>query len=168
MASQHGDETNNHHVVGISGSLRKASANSGLLRAAEQVVPQGMDIAVFYPRDIPFYNGDVEAKGDPGPVIALKEAIRAADAVLFATPEYNYGTSGVLKNVVDWASRDGTEGSLMGKPVTIIGAGGRALARLGLKCSFGRRSPRLVRWSWLSPGCWSRRIGLRSSIQRVI
>ena len=126
MASQHGDETNNHHVVGISGSLRKASANSGLLRAAEQVVPQGMDIAVFYPRDIPFYNGDVEAKGDPGPVIALKEAIRAADAVLFATPEYNYGTSGVLKNVVDWASRDGTEGSLMGKPGTIIGAGGRA------------------------------------------
>ena len=87
MASQHGDDTNNHHALGISGSLRKASANLGLLRAAEQVVPQGMDIAVFDPRDLPFYNGDVEAKGDPGPVIALKEAIRAADAVLFATPE---------------------------------------------------------------------------------
>jgi chromate reductase len=77
-------------------------------------------------KDLPFYDGDVEADGDPASVIALKSAVRDADAVLFATPEYNWGTSGALKNAIDWASRDREEGSLMGKPATIIGAGGRA------------------------------------------
>ena len=85
-----------------------------------------MEITIFDIKNLPFYNGDVEAQGDPQSVIALKSAIRDADAMLFATPEYNWGTSGALKNAVDWASRDRNEGSLMGKPVTIIGAGGRA------------------------------------------
>ena len=114
------------HVLGISGSLRKASFNTGLLRAAHEVAPEGMDIDMFDLRDLPFYDGDLEAEGDPGPVTALKSAIRAADAVIFATPEYNWGTSGVMKNAIDWASRDRQEGSLMGKPATIVGAGGRA------------------------------------------
>ena len=113
-------------VLGISGSLRRASFNSGLLRAAQDVAPAGMEVSIFDLKDIPFYNGDVEADGDPAPVIALKSAVRDADAVLFATPEYNWGTSGALKNAIDWASRDREEGSLMGKPATIIGAGGRA------------------------------------------
>ena len=113
-------------VLGISGSLRKASFNSGLLRAAQEIAPERMDITTFDIIDIPFYNGDVEAQGDPESVIALKSAIRDADAVLLATPEYNWGTSGAPKNAIDWASRDREEGSLMGKPATIIGAGGRA------------------------------------------
>ena len=113
-------------VLAISGSLRKASFNSGLLRAAREIAPDGMEITIFDIKDLPFYDGDVEANGDPEPVVALKSAVRDADAVLFATPEYNWGTSGVLKNAIDWASRDREDGSLMGKPVTIIGAGGRA------------------------------------------
>ncbi len=113
-------------VLGISGSLRKASFNSGLLRAAREVAPQGMDLRIFDIKDLPFYNGDVEAEGDPQPVAALKAAVRMADAVLFSTPEYNFGTSGALKNAIDWASRDRRERSLMGKPVTTMGAGGRA------------------------------------------
>ena len=113
-------------VLGISGSLRRASYNSGLLRAAQEIAPERMEISIFDIKDLPFYNGDVEAQGDPASVIALKSAIRDADAVLFATPEYNWGSSAALKNAIDWASRDREQGSLMGKPTTIIGAGGRA------------------------------------------
>ena len=123
--------TEEHHggplrILAISGSLRKASFNTGLLRAAREVAPDGMEITIFDIKDLPFYDGDIEAEGDPAPVVALKTAVRDADAVLFATPEYNWGTSGALKNAIDWASRDREEGSLMGKPVTIVGAGGRA------------------------------------------
>ena len=113
-------------VLGISGSLRKASFNSGMLRAAQELAPKGINIAIYDIKDLPFYDGDLEALGDPAPVSALKSAIREADGVLFATPEYNFGTSGALKNAVDGASRDDNEGSLMGEPATIIGAGGRA------------------------------------------
>ena len=112
--------------MGISGSLRKASFNSGLLRAAQEFAPEGMEISIFDIKALPFYDGDIEAQGDPASVRSLKSAIRDADAVLFATPEYNWGTSGALKNAIDWASRDREKGSLMGKPATIIGAGGRA------------------------------------------
>ena len=113
-------------VLGISGSLRRASFNSGLLRAAQEIAPENMEITIFDIIDIPFYNGDVEAQGDPASVASLKSAIRDADGLLFATPEYNWGTSGALKNAIDWASRDGEDRSLMGKPSTLIGAGGRA------------------------------------------
>ena len=117
---------NRLRVLGISGSLRKSSFNTGLLRAAQEVAPDGMEVSIHDIRDIPFYDGDLEAEGDQATVVALKQAIRDADAVLFATPEYNWGTSAVLKNAIDWASRDREEGSLMGKSATIIGAGGRA------------------------------------------
>ena len=113
-------------VLAISGSLRKASTNAGLLRAGQEVAPAGMEISVFNIADLPFYDSDIEAKGDPAPVAALKAVIRDADGVIFARPEYNWGTSGALKNAVDWPSRDRKQGSLMGKPATVIGAGGRA------------------------------------------
>ena len=113
-------------ILGISGSLRKASFNSGMLRAAQEIVPEYVDFKIFDIREIPFYDGDLEAEGDPPSVVALKAAIQNTEAVVFATPEYNWGTSGVMKNAIDWASRDRSEGSLMGKPATIIGAGGRA------------------------------------------
>ena len=121
-----GSNENHLRVLAISGSLRRASFNSGLLRAAQEVAPDGMEITIFDIKPLPFYDGDLEAEGDPASVVSLKSAIRDADAVLFATPEYNWGTSGALKNAIDWASRDREDGSLMGKPVTIIGAGGRA------------------------------------------
>jgi chromate reductase len=120
------DNSGRIRVLGISGSLRRASTNTGLLRAGQEVAPDGMEITIFDIKDLPFYDGDIDAQGDPASVTALKSEIRNADAVLFATPEYNWGTSGALKNAIDWASRDREEGSLMGKPVTIIGSGGRA------------------------------------------
>ena len=118
------NETNRIKVLGISGSLRKGSYNTALLRAAQQLVPEGVEIEIFDLRDIPLYDGDLEADGDPESVVELKERIRRSDAVLFVTPEYNHGISGVLKNAIDWASRDRGEGSLWGKPVAMMGAGG--------------------------------------------
>ena len=93
------------HVLGISGSLRRDSFNTSLLRAAGTLVPEGMALTVQLLHDIPLYNGDVEAAGLPAGVVALREAIRTADGVLIATPEYNNSMPGVLKNAIDWVSR---------------------------------------------------------------
>jgi chromate reductase len=112
------------HLLGISGSLRRGSFNTALLRAAEALAPQEVGLEIFDLSDLPMYNGDLEADGDPIAVSDLKRAIREADGVVFASPEYNHSFSGVIKNAIDWASRDRVPGSLIGKPVTIVGAGG--------------------------------------------
>jgi chromate reductase len=128
-------------VLGIPGSLRAASFNRALLRAASELAPDGMEIRIFDGlRDVPLYDADVEAKGDPPPVVALKTAIGKADALLIATPEYNYGVPGVLKNAIDWASRPPGKSVLNGKPAAIMGASpagtGTARAQLALRQSF--------------------------------
>jgi chromate reductase len=124
-------------VLGIPGSLRAGSYNRALLRAARALAPAGMEIAEFDLRELPFYDGDVEAPGDPAPVAGFKDAIRSADALLIATPEYNRGIPGVLKNAVDWASRPPLSSPLSGKPVAIMGAstgrGGTARAQEQLR-----------------------------------
>ena len=109
-------------VLGFAGSLRKGSYNRALLRAAVKFAPEGMGIDTFDLVDVPLYNGDIEAAGDPPDVAAFKDAIRAADAILMVTPEYNHGVPGVMKNAVDWASRPARSAALNGKPVGIIGA----------------------------------------------
>lgn len=109
-------------VLGVAGSLRLGSLNRALLRATAKLAPTGMSIDTFDLADVPLYNGDVEAAGDPPGVAAFKAVIRAADAVLFVTPEYNHGVPGVMKNAVDWASRPARDAALNGKPVGIIGA----------------------------------------------
>ena len=109
-------------VLGIAGSLRSASYNRGLLRAAQELAPDGTELEIYDVRDLPFYDGDLEAAGVPEPVQRLRDAIRDADAVVFATPEYNRGTSGVLKNAIDWASRPPRQSVLDGKPVALMGA----------------------------------------------
>lgn len=109
-------------VLGVAGSLRAGSLNRALLRTAAKLAPAGMTIETFDLADVPLYNGDVEAAGDPPGVSAFKDAIRAANAVLFVTPEYNHGVPGVMKNAIDWASRSARGTSLDGKPVGIIGA----------------------------------------------
>lgn len=109
-------------VLGVAGSLRLGSLNRALLRAAVKLAPTGMTIETFDLAGVPLYNGDVEATGDPDGVAEFKAAIRAADAVLFVTPEYNHGVPGVMKNAVDWASRPARDAALSGKPVGIIGA----------------------------------------------
>lgn len=128
-------------ILGIAGSLRKASFNRALLRAARKRAPDRMTIEIFDLDDVPLYNGDVEAAGDPAGVVALKDAIRAADGVLFATPEYNYGVPAVMKNAVDWASRPPRDAALNGKPVGVVGASpgqvGTARSQLQLRQAFG-------------------------------
>jgi chromate reductase len=109
-------------VLGFAGSLRRASFNRALLRAAKAQAPEGMTIETFDLIAVPLYNGDVEAEGDPPGVEAFKLAIREADAVLMVTPEYNHGVTGVMKNAIDWASRPPQSAALAGKPVGIIGA----------------------------------------------
>lgn len=109
-------------IVALAGSLRQGSFNRALLRAAQELAPDGMVIDIFDLAPIPLYNGDVEAQGDPEGVADLKNAIRAADGVLMATPEYNHGVPAVMKNAVDWASRPPQGAPLAGKPVALIGA----------------------------------------------
>ncbi len=110
------------NVAGFAGSLRKASFNRALLRAAVELAPAGMTIEVLEIRGIPVYDADVEAEGDPAPVAEFKRAVDAADGLLIATPEYNYGVPGVTKNVIDWASRPPRKSVLDGKPVAVMGA----------------------------------------------
>lgn len=109
-------------LLGIAGSLREGSYNRGLLRATRQLLPEGVELVEHDLRELPFYDGDLEAAGDPAPVTDLKDAIRAADAIVIATPEYNRGIPGVLKNAIDWASRPALASPLAGKPVAIMGA----------------------------------------------
>jgi chromate reductase, NAD(P)H dehydrogenase (quinone) len=109
-------------IVGIAGSLRKESYNRALLRAARELAPQSMIIGPFDLADVPLYNGDIEAQGDPQAVAVLKQEVRAADGVLFVTPEYNHGVPAVMKNAVDWTSRPPSNAALAEKPVGIIGA----------------------------------------------
>jgi chromate reductase, NAD(P)H dehydrogenase (quinone) len=116
------DPSSSVRVLAFAGSLREASYNRALLRAATELAPVGMILETFDLAPIPLYNADVEARGDPESVAALKGAIARADAVLIATPEYNHGVPGVTKNAIDWTSRPPSGAALNGKPVGIIGA----------------------------------------------
>lgn len=117
-------------ILGISGSLRKASYNSGTLRAAVKLVPEGAEIEIFSLEGIPAFNQD-EEQNPPAKVAKFKKKIKEADAILFVTPEYNYSVPGVLKNAIDWASRPYGDNAFDGKPAAIMGAsiGGIATAR---------------------------------------
>jgi len=108
-------------ILGIAGSLRVQSYNRAALRAAQALVPAGVTLDVFELDGIPAFNQDEERK-PPQKVVDLKVRIRAADAILFATPEYNYSIPGVLKNAIDWASRPYGDSAWDGKPVAIMSA----------------------------------------------
>ncbi len=113
------------NLVGLSGSLRRQSYNTSLLRAAENLLPADTALSVHTPEGIPLFNEDLEsASGIPPAVTALKEHIAAADGLLIATPEYNSSIPGVLKNTLDWLSRPGTDIRRVcgGKPVGLLGA----------------------------------------------
>lgn len=110
-------------ILGISGSLRRASLNTGLIRAAREMAPEGVIIEACDISSLPFFNADLEEAGDPTAVAGFKSSIRAADALLIATPEYSYNIPGGLKNAIDWASRPEPQTSVLyQKPVAIIGA----------------------------------------------
>ena len=112
-------------IIGLSGSLRRASYNTALLRTAAELAPAGCTVEIASIREIPLYDGDLEAEQDiPQPVAALKNRVAAADGLLLVTPEYNNSIPGVFKNVIDWLSRPAADiGRVFGgKPVGLIGA----------------------------------------------
>ena len=112
---------NNLKVLGFAGSLRAGSYNRALLRGAANLLPQDMTLEIFEIEDIPAFNQDLE--GDiPKKVKEFKSKIREANAILIATPEYNYSVPGVLKNAIDWASRPYGDNPFDGKPVAIMSA----------------------------------------------
>ena len=110
-------------VLAISGSLRSGSFNTGLLRAAQELAPDGVELELYDGLALlPPYDQDVQDFDPPASARDLRERIAEADAVLIATPEYNGSIPGVLKNAIDWASRPFPDNALRGKPVAIVGA----------------------------------------------
>jgi chromate reductase len=110
-------------ILAISGALRKGSTNTALLHNVKKLAPEGMEIDIVTLHGIPLYDGDLETeKGIPDSILKLKERIRGADAVIIATPEYNFSIPGVLKNATDWLSRDGNP--FKWKRVGVMGASG--------------------------------------------
>ncbi|MGD0644331.1 MAG: NAD(P)H-dependent oxidoreductase [Candidatus Bathyarchaeia archaeon] len=126
-------------ILSFAGSLRKGSYNKALVRAAAELAPENVAMEVFDLEGIPPFNQDLE-KQPPQKVIEFKTKIREADALLIATPEYNFSVSGVLKNAIDWASRPKSDTPLEGKPVAIMSAStgrfGGARAQYHLRQSF--------------------------------
>jgi chromate reductase len=117
---------NSIRILGIAGSLRAQSFNLSLLKAAQKLLPADAHMEIFDLSDVPLYNQDQEHTL-PESVERLKAAIKRSDAILFATPEFNYSISGVLKNAIDWATRPGGTSAWAGKPAAIIGASAGAL-----------------------------------------
>lgn len=108
-------------IFGFAGSLRKGSYNKAILRAAQELLPQNADLTLFDLEGIPPFNQDLE-NNPPDKVIEFKAKIKAADALLIATPEANYSIPGVLKNAIDWASRPYIDNAFKEKPLAIMGA----------------------------------------------
>ncbi len=118
------------HFLGISGSLRQQSFNTAALRACQQALPAGLTMTLADISTVPLYNDDVYRQGFPDVVQQLREQVRGADALVIATPEYNYSIPGVLKNAIDWISRPPAQ-PFDGKPIALLGAtpGGLGTAR---------------------------------------
>jgi chromate reductase len=111
------------HILAISGSLRRDSHNTTLLRAAEELLEPGDTLELWEElREVPPFDEDLEGEPTPAAVASLRAAVAGADAVLFATPEYNHSVPGVLKNALDWASRPHASNAFRGKPVAVIGS----------------------------------------------
>jgi chromate reductase len=113
--------SSNVRILGIAGSLRRGSYNQAALRAAKLLAPKNGEIDIFQLDGIPMFSEDDE-KSPPSSVVELKKRIRRADAVLIATPEYNYSIPGILKNAIDWASRPHGDNAWSGKSAAIMGA----------------------------------------------
>jgi chromate reductase, NAD(P)H dehydrogenase (quinone) len=108
-------------LLGISGSLREQSYNSAALSLVGSVLPEGMEFYIASLVDVPFYNADVEQRGFPAAVESFRRKVAAADALIFAVPEYNFSVPGVLKNALEWLSRP-PESPTNGKPCAVFGA----------------------------------------------
>lgn len=124
------------HILGMSGSTRKGSYNSALLRAAKELLPPGVTLEIFDVSGFPLFNADLEANM-PAEVRTFKEKVKRSDAILFATPEFNFSISSVLKNAIEWGNRPADDNLWEGKPAAIISASdgprGGARAQLHLR-----------------------------------
>ena len=109
-------------LLGISGSIRRDSHCTAVLRSLQPLLPASATIELFALNDVPLYNADLDGDAPPAAVARLKAAIAEADGLVLCSPEYNYGMPGVLKNAIDWASRPGFASPLKGKPVLIATA----------------------------------------------
>lgn len=140
------------NVLGVVGSLRRGSYNHLLLRHAASAAPERLRIDVVPDLvDLPLFNEDLEVDGLPGPVVALHDRIRAADGIVIATPEYNFGVPGPVKNFVDWASRPPRQSPLRGKPIALMGAstgktGGTVQCQGQLRVSFAVLGAHVMPW----------------------
>ena len=138
-------------ILAVSGSLRAGSHNTALLHAAIEAAPEGVEVELFDPAaiaELPLYDQDLDTPAPPAAVARLREAWGSADAILFATPEYNGSVPGGLKNAVDWASRPRLEAALTGKTVSVIGASpgqfGAMWAQADLRKILGTAGARVV------------------------
>ena len=137
-------------ILAVSGSLRPGSFNSALLRAAAEAAPEGAEVELWTGlAELPLYDEALDAGGPPEPVRRLRRDWAAADAILFATPEYNGSVPGGLKNAIDWASRPKSEAVLRNKPVAVVGASqgqfGALWAQQDLQRILGIAGARVVR-----------------------
>jgi len=134
-------------IVAISGSFRQSSINTGLIHAIQEIAPAEVSVELVSYRDFPFYDQDINEQGMPEAVVAVGEKIRHADALIIATPEYNYSIPGVLKNALDWLSRL-PDMPFDGKPVGIIGASpsfmGTARAQIHLRQALQYLNPKIL------------------------
>lgn len=136
------------NIVGIVGSLRKGSYNLALMNAFIKQAPEGVSIEIASIGDLPLFNEDLEVNAFPEAAQILKSKIESADAVIISTPEYNRGTSGVLKNAIDWISRPDGQNSLKGKLVLVVGAStgvrGADIAQYDLKRSLTYMNSKVI------------------------
>jgi chromate reductase, NAD(P)H dehydrogenase (quinone) len=141
------------NIIGISGSLRKASYNTALLKAAAEIAKGEIEIASI--AEIPLYNGDIEDKGIPAAVTALQDKLEQADGILIVSPEYNHGVPGVLKNAIDWLSRgDKAPRVFANKPLTVMGATPGGFGTLNAQTAW------LTTWRTLRVRVWNESLPL--------
>src|SRR5258707_6548597 len=137
-------------IVGVSGSLRRASFSTSLIRLLAQRAGPGMVISLAEMSEIPLYNEDLDGDPKPAAVQAINAAIAESDGVLIVTPEYNHGVPGVLKNALDWASRPVSNSVLKGKPVSIISS---SLAFTGgVRAQYQLRETLIAMQAYVVPG----------------
>ena len=136
------------HILGIAGSLRRESYALAVLRGLQHAAADRADLEIFSLQAVPLYNADLDGEHKPEAVVALKATIHDCDGLVLSSPEYNYGTSGVLKNALDWASRPGYKSVLKDKPALIMtsspGALGGARAQAQLRQTLAATLSRVV------------------------
>lgn len=146
--------TDRPKLLGISGSLRTGAFSTAVLEALKAAIAPQAELSVLTLNDVPLYNQDEDGATQPEGAAALRAAIAAADGVIFASPEYNYGTSGAMKNAIDWGSRPFAKGALLGKPVLVLtsspGSTGGIRAQAQVRESLSAAGARVVSYPHLA------------------